>query len=211
MKDENVLYGNDDLRIRVEDAENYSDDGPRDWCPVSTLDLTHRRYNLPCEGDSVEFVHKMMEFMPLNDAAHALVKHLKRAGSTVVMPVFGYDHGGLVLSTGPNLLSFPDYVVNGRTGWDSGLLGFVYDTPDSWVEWSPTLEEREKTLAEEVELYSQWSNGEVYYLVTEEWNAEMELWQMTDWDAPLEVIGWQNVDREAEDLAKSVGLEGCEL
>lgn len=109
---------------------------PRADGNFGTLDLAHRRYRLPAEG-----------------------KPEGRDPSTIiVLPVWGYDHGGLSMRAGERVWPFDD-------PWDSGLLGII---------WAPrnvlgrTNEETIEILKSEVEVYSAYLNGAVYGYIIEE-------------------------------------------
>lgn len=70
----------------------------------------------------------------------------------VVLPVYMYEHSGIALSTGP--FSCP---------WDSGMVGFIYAS----IEKEQTHEEVAKQLAQEIEIYSKFLQGAVFYFKRE--------------------------------------------
>lgn len=98
-------------------------------------------------------------------------------GATIVLPVFGYDHGGLRLKAGERTYPFTDQ-------WDSGFAGIVYDTSEAREECGTPRELVAEALAQEVELYDQWANGEMYGFVvekridTDQWEEVDSLWGM---------------------------------
>lgn len=100
------------------------------------LCLKHRRYSLPFEGEP--------------ESRNPL--------TTIILPVWGYDHGSLHMKAGERTYPFDD-------PWDSGLLGVI---------WAPrnvlgrTDAETIEILESEVEVYSAYLNGEVYGFVIEE-------------------------------------------
>jgi hypothetical protein len=69
----------------------------------------------------------------------------------VSLPVYAYQHGGISLSLSP--FSCP---------WDSGKIGYIYITKDKISENNIDLANLLKYASSELEVYSQWLNGEVY-------------------------------------------------
>ncbi len=74
-----------------------------------------------------------------------------------ILPVFMYVHSGVAYGTA----DFND-------PWDSGFVGFIYATPadldEAGIEQGRPREEIVRRLKAEVERYSQWANGEVFFL-----------------------------------------------
>lgn len=155
----------------------------RDFDHLGILLAEHRRYGHDLgdvEADDVAaFVAEMREVsdQPLIES---LVKHLVRQhGATAVLPVYLYDHSGLSVSSGPNLVGADDLNIPTRTGWDSGLLGFIYDTAEQREEWQitePDPEQVAATLAGEVTELNQYLTGQVYGYVVEERNGSEDDW-----------------------------------
>jgi hypothetical protein len=110
---------------------------------LGTMILMHRRYTLgdiknPSEED----------FEIIND------------DDTISLPVYGYDHGGLVLSTGK--FSCP---------WDSGQLGHIYMTKEKALQegipWD--YETITKILEGEVKEYNNYLQGNCWsYEITDD-------------------------------------------
>lgn len=69
-----------------------------------------------------------------------------------VLPVYMYEHSGIALATGPF-----------SCGWDSGQVGFIY----AKIEEGQTHEEVAKQLAQEIEVYSKFLQGIVFYFKRE--------------------------------------------
>ena len=121
---------------------------PHTWCS-STLCIAHRRYNFGGEhlsGDAGSF-------------AEAFAWHLAEQGlherDIICLPIYMYEHGGIVLKCCP---------FNDR--WDSGQVGFLYERrTDIRREFgvkriSPKLECRiYDRLRGEIETLSAWANG----------------------------------------------------
>lgn len=135
------------------------------WC-------RHSRYNLgDRDGDIVDevssFVDEMLEWHSGNAVTEAVVKHLVRKyGATIVRPLYLYDHSGLALSAGANLVGdLRDTTAEKRRafvgdygGWDTSYIGFVFDTAES-REHVPDIE---KAVETEVEVYDSYLQNDVY-------------------------------------------------
>lgn len=124
----------------------YYDDvneSPREWSNIGTMVLFHRSYTLPNEkGWTPE---QAQEFCDSEEAKNY-----------IILPVWGYDHGGLAMKVGER-----SYPFNDR--WDSGQLGIIF-APKVYGQSDDEIIE---ALKSEVEVYNQYLNGEVYYYVLE--------------------------------------------
>lgn len=77
-----------------------------------------------------------------------------------LLPVVGYDHSGLTLSTG-SIRQFPDWQ------WDAGFAGVIYTTQEQinrpfGEEWFNSVDEILERLRDEVDTYNLWLNGNCY-------------------------------------------------
>lgn len=75
-------------------------------------------------------------------------------GARIVIPLYVYEHSGITIRTS----SFGD-------PWDSGMAGFIFDTPEGVKEClgdDATDDDIRKALEQEVEIYAQYLEGEVY-------------------------------------------------
>lgn len=122
-------------------------DSPRDWDNLGTMVLWHRRYQV---GDEHSFndPDEFQEFLKENPA--------------IVLPVYGYDHGGLTIST---------TVERGwhHYSWDGGQLGYIYVTLEkvrkeyNKKHVSKQLRERIMGyLEQEVVTYNDYLTGNIY-------------------------------------------------
>lgn len=110
----------------------------------------HKRYNL---GDKTALCSNQF------DGWDALSKHLSdEMDAEVILPLYLYDHSGITISIYP----FNDH-------WDSGQIGFIYATKKAIMkEYNVTeitpdiIDEVEKALIIEVEIYDYYLRGEVY-------------------------------------------------
>ena len=131
----------------------FNDDNPTDprWDDnLGIMVCFHKRYSLGDKHniDSGEFNgwDEMEDYIRKNKNA------------ILILPLYMYGHSGLSIKTTP----FGD-------PWDSGKLGFIYTTEKKIKEQlgvkevtQETIDKAEKILEAEVELYSQYVNGECY-------------------------------------------------
>jgi len=136
---ERIEYKN--YMIEIEQDE--FSDSPREWDNLGTMVCFHSRYNL---GDK--------HSMSIEEA-----KEFSKRKDIFVLPLYLYDHSGLVMDTAR--FSCP---------WDSGQVGFIYVTKEAVKkEWkvakiSGTLKMRiESILRAEVQTYSDYLGGNVYH------------------------------------------------
>lgn len=153
----------------------YSDenDNPRQWDNMGTMILSHKRYNLGDDDFGIETYEE-------------LVDYLKEQEAEIVVKVWGYDHGGLSIST-TRSGQFSDE-------WDSGLLGVIYATKneilDSFTGWNNKTGKRKpmkkyltkklrematRNLKSEVETYNKYLNGQIVcYILYDKDGAEID-------------------------------------
>lgn len=164
------------FRVRVVYDYSYRDESPRDWCPFGAMLAEHRDYTLGDQDgpaqELADFIEDMREWHSGGALIDAALKHLQRHfGSTVVLPLYLYDHSGISMSAGPNLLA--DGWINTRThnpfdpgGWDTSFIGFAFDTAEGREENG--VPDVEAALRTEVEVYSEHLEGNYFGLVEEE-------------------------------------------
>lgn len=119
-------------------------ESPREWSNLGTMVTWERRYNSPDANkwDTPEEFYK---------------EHNNKNG--VLMFVNKYEHSGV---------KYWATDAPAKSDWDSGTVGFIY-APNSKIreyygKITPEVREKvKKILKGEVETYSQWANGEVYY------------------------------------------------
>jgi len=143
-----------------DDAEN-----PRDWDNLGTLICGHSRYQL---GDKHHFGGGrafLLDLLELDESSKLDVDQLlERAERTaIILPVFLYDHSGLVMNT-----------TGFHCPWDSGQVGFIYVTTakvrEEFSVKRVSAELRGKVsahLRQEVQTYSDYLSGAVYGYVVE--------------------------------------------
>lgn len=111
---------------------------PRDWDNFGHLDLDHRRYSLPKEGTPESLGYKRE--------------------NCIILPVWGYDHGGLSCKAGDRTYPYDE-------PWDSGQLGIIW-APRNVLGRSDA--EIIEILTSEVAVFDFYLRGEVYGYVIEE-------------------------------------------
>lgn len=135
-----VEYKGYSISIYQDDAS----ESPREMDNLGKIALFHKGYSLPNEeGISIE-------------QAQRIERDKKRYLS---LPVYGYDHGMLTISTSPYSCS-----------WDSGKLGIIYvSREDARKEYGRLYSKKALNLLNaEIKVYNQYLIGEVYgYKITD--------------------------------------------
>lgn len=118
---------------------------PREWDNVSVLALFHGRYNL-----SNEWGYNPNDYEGWDEMRAAIAAD----GGIHILPVYGYDHGSLVLRAAEsNPFS---------CAWDSGMVGFVFTSQERMDYTGAPADRINEILRAEVDEYSQYVNGDVY-------------------------------------------------
>lgn len=198
------------------------DSSPREATNMGTMVVPHRSYVLGDENGrgrpSTAPLHDMVRDR-ITDDSHAplradVVARWLRAfhGATVVLPLGMLDHSGLHMWVGGGShWSDPQ-------GWDSGTVGFIFDTPEGRREWVgedtvPDAEEVEAALRSEVEEYDRYLRGEVYGVYVQRldtWTnkttgGEVESWeQEDDADSAFGLIGHEYATTEARGFLRGL-------
>jgi hypothetical protein len=115
-------------------------ESPRQWDNMTKFIMFHRRYNLPNEVD----IHEQ-DYSSWDEMEAELQQQYKW-----VYPVFMYDHGGVAFSI--NAFS---------CRWDSGQVGFIVLDDGS-------AEDAYKCATSELQIYSEYANGNVFGFFVEE-------------------------------------------
>lgn len=146
MSESEIVQTEGDWRVVLEYDEYGDTESPRgEGTGVGIFWCRHPRYNLgdinADEFDELNrFVDLMLEYHHGSEVTRAVVKHLVRHyKATVVRPLYLYDHSGLSLSAGENLVSNEydtdlqrrRHFVGDYGGWDTSYIGFVFDTEKS--------------------------------------------------------------------------------
>jgi len=128
-------------------------ESPREWDNLGKMIMFHRRYNLPNE-----FQEGLMRADDFENYDEMREEIILQAEAVVILPVFMYEHSGVTLKT----KDFND-------PFDSGQVGFIYASrEDVKKEYNvkritkKTLESVKGILENEVEVYSQYLEGDVW-------------------------------------------------
>ena len=118
-----------------------------------------------------------------------------RKSDVVILPVFVFEHSGISIS-----------VSDFGNRWDSGQAGWIYTTKEKVMEALNTAEEswREtatECLKNEIKIYDMYLQGEVYGIITEEYDEEND-----DWEEADSCWGFYN-DKWGDDLAKDIASD----
>lgn len=150
------------LTIRIipdEDPES-----PRDWSNLGVMLCSHPRYDL---GD------EKLDPGNYESEAELVAELYEERGARVVLPLYLLDHSGITMRAGDALTTRADAFVSDPGGWDTSMVGFIIDTPETRRELGASEEvsdeEIAKHLAGEVETYATFlEGGIVAYLVEDE-------------------------------------------
>ena len=166
-----MVAESDNLRAFITPDDN-RDDSPRDWENLGTMACDHGRYVL---GDKTDLAREVTAAM--HEHTGEVVARWLRIyhGATVVLPLALYDHGGISMSVGYG------------GGWDSGLVGLIFDTPERREAWGPHETSVEDILRGEVATYDQHLTGDVWGYVVE----RRETWTNATGDT---MHTWEQVD-----------------
>lgn len=173
--------------IEIEQEEGDCD--PRDWDNTGIMLCSHRRYSL---GDQ-QIDRSIMEERSNWDEVEQVIR--ETYNPVIIMPLYLYDHSGLSMRT---------YRHGYHSSWDCGQVGFIIATKESIekihgkVDLTPEfLEKLENYLISEVKEYSQYLEGDVYWVrVTDPDGEELDsLGGMFGYDETMkEVQDWIDVD-----------------
>lgn len=159
-----------------------------DFDHLSVMACWHRRYQL---GD----------VQPKEGADEWLKQHTKT--KSVIVPIWMMDHSGLTLRT-----TDKDFKIADPQGWDWGFLGFIILELDAVKKifgvnriTKKIREKARQLLKDEVELYNQFLQGEVWgYVLTDDEGEEESCWGF--YGQTLEETGiLEHIPPGAKDLA----------
>jgi hypothetical protein len=168
-----IIEISEQVRVRIEyDTDPVS---PSDWDNLGEIAYSSSRYSLGTECVSHD---------RLDEIAAGI-----RKGDLVGLPVYAYVHGSAMISCGTRLKQGAMLYGNPFScPWDSGQSGFVYCTKEAAIKefGKKILTARVKRnvlrcLANEVEGYSQYLEGDVYGVIVErledeEWVDKESCW-----------------------------------
>lgn len=157
---------------------HYDEDGsfanPRDWDNLGTIICWHHRYDLsdkdrPDDGPSGEPTRLCSDYTPSDFLCWA------KANRAIVENIYMMDHSSISLSTGRG----NPYAAYDPGEWDSGQVGFIYVLPETIrKEYKvKSINQHIKRrvldiLHDEVKLYGEYVNGEVFFYSIKDSNNE---------------------------------------
>jgi hypothetical protein len=151
------------LEIMIDESPS----SPREWDNFGTLIAWHNRYDL---SDHHEKNHSdMREFLEYHTCEYyETIEGVENASDDrlmelfqrdhIMLPVYMYEHSGVVLNT-----------YGFSCPWDSGQVGYIYISKDRVRKeygvkriTKKLLEKVESILKSEIDIYSEYVNGNVY-------------------------------------------------
>jgi hypothetical protein len=151
------------LRLRMEAEQELDLFDPRDNTNLGVMVCSHKRYNLGDHRDPLvqRQEPKLLEAYE-EGGPKAVADYAKRIlGAYVVLPLYLIDHSGLSMRAGR------DFSDVDPGNWDSGLVGFIFDTPKGRDETGVEGADVEQALRAEVTEYDRWLQGDVWCYVIE--------------------------------------------
>jgi len=163
---EGDVYLNEDGNLVVIHAD-YDCESPREWNELSKFYTWHPHYCSP-DGETAPSMESLADELDIDYdyeiGLFDLIKGINDKGG-VALPVSMYDHSGVVYRTG-SPTQFPDWQ------WDAGYVGLIYMTAEQVAEhYAGQAPENakaaaRKALEKQVDVYSEWANGNCWYYVT---------------------------------------------
>jgi hypothetical protein len=151
---ENIEYKGYNIKISQDECL----DSPREWDNLGKMVCFHGRYEL---GDKTDL--KSDNFDGWQELKDYLIK---KENAYIIMPLFLYDHSGVSLKCFPH---------GQHSAWDYGQVGYIYATKeDIQKEFGKQriskkiIAKTQDILLNEVNIYSKYINGEVYYFSVED-------------------------------------------
>lgn len=142
-----------------------SGESPREWSNLSKL-VFFGGYSHLGDNHNVD----TSECTCWEDNEAAIIKHYGKKDVAVIIPIYGYSHGGLSISTTPF-----------SCRWDSGQLGYAVvlksDIRENWGIKRVTekyVDMSTKQIEGEIKVLNQYANGEVYSFEIKDVDGEHE-------------------------------------
>lgn len=142
---------------------DYDAPSPRDQDNLSTLVCRYNGYELGDEQAAADTIEELRD-------------ELIARGAIVLLPLFVYEHSGITMSTGRDVLAGmepADVAATGRNpfdaaGWDTSFVGFAYTTAERVTELGAPPEDAAAQVEAEVEEYDRYLRGECFGYVIED-------------------------------------------
>ncbi len=152
-------------RLLIQHAE-YTQ-SPREWSNLGYFLTKDSRYNSPDGTDNPLYEIMLEAEQDANNAEEhmSLMKKMaKKQGITIIaiFPVVKYEHGMV------------NYKLGIIHGWDYSNNGFYIITKESQEELGISKKDFIKTIEQELEVYNQYANGQVYEFILYNEKGEQE-------------------------------------
>ena len=167
-------------------------ESPREWSNLGRMGCHHNKYHL---GD-LEWSHTIKNIVnesgSWTEVKDALIEEANEMNNPikVILPLNLYDHSGISMSIGEG------------SGWDNGVVGFIWATQNDILEWfqvdsidDEILERTHSALNAEVSDYDTYIRGEVYEYIIYDDNDEVI-------ESCCGFFGYEDAEKEAEAMIK---------
>lgn len=149
----------------VIEHDDYSS-SPREWSNLGYFITCDRNYHSPDRNETIEGVVKRTGEEAGSQAEHIemIKKEMEENGERVlaIYPVVKYEHSGIV------------YRLGTMHGFDYSNNGFYIITEKTAKELGTDEKDFEKVIKQELEVYNQYANGEVYQFCLYDNDGEIE-------------------------------------
>lgn len=183
--------------LRVTIYQDTDPESPRKWDNVGIMACAHRNYDL---GDRKLTADELE--VSRSQGWDAFVAYLKKEEkATHVLPLGLLDHSGLTM-----------YIGRGAHrcdpgGWDSGIVGAIYTTKALCKKIGVSPKNVETALEQEVAVYDQYLQGDVYGYVVQKLHADCQACECPHHDTLDSCWGYYGIEevrRAAKEAAKGV-------
>ena len=169
---------------------------PREDENYSNMICFHSRYTLGDKhncSDYEDFILSLAEELNLieskdNNGKYTIQELFEEIERKLVciLPLYLYDHSGISMRT---------FRHGYHKDWDWGQVGFIYLTKKNLKKWGIKKSQAEKYLIQEVEVYSQYLEGDCYCIVKENYNHNKE---QIDYDVVGGYFGYDEAKKALE-------------
>lgn len=139
--------------------DEFRDENPFDECNLGTFVAFHKCYKIGTTQDA----YKNENYNSWSELEKDIIKNEK---PVVILPVFMYDHSGLSFKIG----SFQGMLPQGHAEFDSGQVGYIFVSREKAVKEygckrfsKKQVEIITNVLKGEIEEYTSWVNGYIYW------------------------------------------------
>jgi hypothetical protein len=169
---------------------------PREDTNYSKMICFHDRYSLGDKHnykDFEDFILSLAVELDIisskdNDGNYELKELFEEIEKELVciLPLYLYDHSGISMKT---------FRHGQHKDWDCGQVGYIYLTKQGLKDYGFQKNKVEKYLIQEVEVYSQYLEGDCYCIVKENYNKDKE---QVDYDVCGGYFGYEYAKKALE-------------